>query len=117
MSGIQRLQGDRRMSQIVIHKGIAYLSGQVADSWRAPVEVQTAEILARIDTLLAEAGTDRTNLLTAQIWLADPREFAAMNAVWEEWVPTGSAPTRATCAPALCHEHPRVEITVTAALP
>jgi enamine deaminase RidA (YjgF/YER057c/UK114 family) len=104
------------MSQAVIHGGIVYLAGQVG----APGEdatTQTRAILASIDALLAEAGTDRSHLLTAMVWLADMADFAAMNAVWEDWIGGANAPTRATGEVRLATPDYRVEIIVTAARP
>ncbi|WP_447931533.1 RidA family protein [Sphingopyxis fribergensis] len=113
---IERLHPGPRMSQAVIHGGIVYLAGQVG----APGETATAQtraILASIDALLAEAGTDRSHLLTATIWLADMADFAAMNVVWEEWIGGANAPTRATGEVRLATPDYRVEIIVTAARP
>ncbi|KTE01815.1 hypothetical protein ATE68_21825 [Sphingopyxis sp. H038] len=113
---IERLHSGPRMSQAVIHGGIVYLAGQVG----APGEdatAQTRAILASIDELLAEAGTDRSHLLTAMIWLADMADFAAMNVVWEEWLGGANAPTRATGEVRLATPDYRVEIIVTAARP
>ncbi|MHA4835728.1 RidA family protein [Sphingopyxis sp. MSC1_008] len=113
---IERLHSGPRMSQAVIHGGIVYLAGQVG----APGEdatAQTRAILASIDELLAEAGTDRSHLLTAMIWLADMADFAAMNVVWEEWIGGTNAPTRATGEVRLATPDYRVEIIVTAARP
>lgn len=113
---IERLHSGPRMSQAVIHGGIVYLAGQVG----APGEdatAQTRAILASIDELLAEAGTDRSHLLTAMIWLADMADFAAMNVVWEEWIGGANAPTRATGEVRLATPDYRVEVIVTAARP
>lgn len=119
MSAITRKQLNPRMSQIVVHQDIAYLSGQVHSRYLEecpPIEAQTAEVLARIDELLTEAGTDRSKLLTAQIWLADVAEFELMNAVWERWIDSENPPARATCGVTLGHPNVRVEITVSAAM-
>ena len=113
---IERLHAGPRMSQAVIHGGIVYLAGQVG----APGEdatTQTRAILASIDALLAEAGTDRSHLLTAMVWLADMADFATMNAVWEDWIGGANAPTRATGEVRLATPDYRVEIIVTAARP
>lgn len=113
---IERLHSGPRMSQAVIHNGIVHLAGQIG----APGEdatTQTRAVLASIDTLLAEAGTSRDRLLTATIWLADMGDFAAMNAVWEEWLGGANAPTRATGEVRLATDAYKVEIIVTAALP
>jgi enamine deaminase RidA (YjgF/YER057c/UK114 family) len=110
---IQRLQSGPRMSHIVIHNGIVHLSGQVG----APGEdtsTQTRAVLASIDALLAEAGTDKSHLLTATIWLAHMADFGAMNAVWDEWIGGANAPTRATGEVKLATPDYKVEIIVSA---
>jgi enamine deaminase RidA (YjgF/YER057c/UK114 family) len=114
---IKRIQPGPRMSQAVVHNGIAYLAGQVAlDKPGASVADQTAAILARIDGLLAEAGTDKSKLLTASIWLSDIKTFDEMNGVWDKWISPGNAPARATVEAKLAAPHFTVEIAVSAAL-
>ena len=115
MSDITRIDQGPRMSQAVVHGGIAYLAGQVAAEG-ASVTDQTKGVLAQIDALLAKAGTDKTRILTAQIWLADMADFAAMNAVWDSWVAQGHAPARWTGEAKLATPGYKVEIIVTAAL-
>lgn len=113
---IERLQPGPRMSQAVKHGGLVYLAGQVG----APgedVASQTSAVLDNIDALLAEAGTDKSRILTATIWLADMADFAAMNEVWDRWVDSAHAPARATGEAKLATPDYRVEIIVTAALP
>lgn len=116
MSAIKRLDTGKRMSQIVIHGETVYLSGQVGTPG-ASVEQQTRDILAKIEGRLAEAGTDKTHLLQAIIWLRSMDDFAEMNAVWDEWVPEGHAPARACGSADLATPEFLVEITVIAALP
>jgi enamine deaminase RidA (YjgF/YER057c/UK114 family) len=111
---IKRLQTDARMSQVVIANGVVYLSGQVPDTAGASIDVQTKEILTRIDTLLESAGVDKTRLLTANVWLSDPQHFDAFNAVWDAWVATGHAPTRACVTALLMKPGLDVEVAVTA---
>src|SRR5277367_126395 len=91
---IKRIQTGPRMSQAVIHNKTVYLAGQVAAG--PSVAVQTREILATIDALLAEAKTDQSRLLSATIWLTDMATFAEMNTVWQSWVAEGEAPAHAT---------------------
>jgi enamine deaminase RidA (YjgF/YER057c/UK114 family) len=113
---IKRIESGARMSQAVVHGGTVYLAGQIG----APGEdasTQTRVVLESIDRLLGEAGTDRSRLLQATIWLADMADFAAMNVVWEEWIGGTNAPTRATGEVRLATPDYRVEIIVTAALP
>jgi enamine deaminase RidA (YjgF/YER057c/UK114 family) len=115
---IKRLHIGPRMSQAVIHGGVAYLAGQVANNAKGQsVTAQTKDILAAIDRLLKEAGTDKSKLLAAQIWLTDMATFADMNAVWDGWVAAGHTPARATVqSPALAAPGYDVEIMVTAAV-
>ncbi len=113
---IQRVQPGKRMSQAVVHGDTVYLAGQVAlDRPGASVAEQTRNILDRIDALLKEAGTDKTKLLSATIWLADMRSFDEMNGVWDAWVAEGCAPARATVEARLAAVHFTVEIGVIAA--
>ena len=94
MTDITRHHTAKRMSQIVEHGDTIYLAGQVGTAG-APVAQQTQDCLDKIDALLAEVGSDKTRILQTTIWLADMKDFAAMNAVWDAWVPEGHAPTRA----------------------
>ena len=105
------------MSQAVIHNGTVYLSGQVSEAARGKsVAVQTTEILASIDRLLASAKTDKSRLLSATIWLTDMSTFAEMNKVWETWVVPGATPARATVMSAqLAASDFKIEIAVIAA--
>src|SRR5271163_656213 len=90
---ITSLQAGPRMSQAVVHGATIYLAGQVADQAKGKsVGEQTTEILAKIDGLLAQAGSDKTQILSATIYLADIATFAEMNTVWDGWVPAGHAP-------------------------
>lgn len=113
---IQRFDTGPRMSEMTVHNGVAYLAGQVAEDDSLDISGQTREVLAQIDALLARAGSDRSKLLRAQIFLADLADFAAMNAVWEQWVLPGHTPARATVQAALANPKWKVEIVVTAAV-
>jgi enamine deaminase RidA (YjgF/YER057c/UK114 family) len=112
---IKRLHVGPRMSEAVIHNGTVYLAGQIADDASQDAAGQTREILAMIDRLLAECGSDKTKILSAQIFLADIADFAAMNSVWDAWVPAGHTPARATVESKLAAPKYRVEIKVIAA--
>jgi enamine deaminase RidA (YjgF/YER057c/UK114 family) len=113
---IKRIDTGPRMSQIVVHNGTVYLAGQVPDDARADVQGQTAQVLAAIDALLAKAGTDKSKLLRAEIFLTDIADFQAMNQAWEAWVVPGQTPARATVQAALAKAEWKVEIVVTAAV-
>ena len=114
---IQRLHLGARMSQAVIHGNTVYLAGQVAADPTKDVQGQTREVLAAIDQLLTEAGTDKTQILSATIYLADIDAFARMNSVWDTWVPHGHSPARATVEAKLAAPAYKVEIQVIAAIP
>lgn len=115
---LKRIQVGPRMSQAVIHGDTVYLAGQVAlDAPGASATDQTKNILDRIEALLAEAGTDKSKLITATIWLSDMSDFNEMNAVWDAWVTPGDTPCRACVeSPKLASPDFTVEIQVTAAL-
>ena len=115
MADIKRIECGTRMSEAVIHNGVVYLAGQVGNPGDSVAD-QTRAVLAQVDRLLAEAGTDKTRILKAQIWLADITDFAEMNAVWDTWVPQGHCPARATGEAKLATPDYKVEVIVTAAL-
>jgi enamine deaminase RidA (YjgF/YER057c/UK114 family) len=112
---IQRVHPGPRMSEMVIHNETVYLAGQIADDGSTDVESQTRDVLRQIDALLAEAGTDKSKLLTATIYLADIATFAAMNKAWDAWVDPANAPARATVEARLAAPEYLVEIQVVAA--
>lgn len=115
---IERIGSNPRLSGVVIHGGLAYLSGQVPTDRSLDCAGQTADVLAKIDQLLAEAGTDKSRILTAQIWLKDiAKDFVAMNEVWAGWLPADCAPARATIQAPLASPEVLVEIMLTAAIP
>lgn len=114
MSQISRHHTGQRMSQIVTHGDTIYLAGQVGEP-TSDVATQTAECLAKIDSLLAEVGSDKTKILQCVVWLADMGDFDAMNAVYDAWVPEGHAPARACGEAKLATPDYLVEFIVTAA--
>lgn len=116
MVDINRHQTGQRMSQAVVHNGLVYLAGQVGAAGGS-TEQQTRDVLAKIDSLLDGAGTDKSHILQAQIWLKSMGDFAVMNSVWDAWVPQGQAPARACVEAALATPEYTVEIMVVAALP
>ena len=111
---IQRIEAGPRMSEASIHNGVVYLAGQVPEDTGVDIEGQTRQVLAAIDALLAEAGSDKTRILRAQIYLADIQDFAGMNRAWDVWVVPGNAPSRATVEAKLAKPEWKVEIVVTA---
>lgn len=113
--GLQRLHVASRYSEAAIFNGVVYLAGMVPECDAADIKSQTADVLAQVDQRLAEAGSDKSLILRAQIYLADIKDIAAMNAVWDAWVAPGSAPPRATVQAALSDPGWRIEIVVTAA--
>jgi enamine deaminase RidA (YjgF/YER057c/UK114 family) len=114
---IVRLDQNHRRSRAVIAGGMVYLAGQVADDKSGDIVAQTREVLAKVDALFAEAGTDKSRALTAQIWLADMADFNGLNSVWDAWVVPGQTPTRCCGKVELADPAFRVEIVMTAALP
>ena len=112
---IERHKTNERMSQIVRHGGLIYLSGQVPADTDADISAQTTSVLEKIDALLDEAGTSRSKVLSATIYLASMEHFAAMNAVWDEWFAAGDAPARTCVEAKLARPTVLVEITVIAA--
>jgi enamine deaminase RidA (YjgF/YER057c/UK114 family) len=110
---IQRIGPGTRMSRAVVHGDTVYLSGHVSEG--ATVTEQTQRILARIEAALDEAGTDKSNLLSAQIWLSDIGTFDEMNAVWEAWIDPAEPPARATVESRLAGPEYLIEIAVVAA--
>lgn len=112
---MQRLHVTTRYSEAAIHQGVVYLAGQVPEDASADITGQTAQVLGLIDQLLAQAGSDKTQLLMVTIYLADMADYAAMNQVWDAWVVAGHAPPRACVQAALADPRWKVEIVVTAA--
>jgi enamine deaminase RidA (YjgF/YER057c/UK114 family) len=114
---IERRHVGKRLSEVVVNRasGTVYLAGQVADEPSADITGQTQQVLAQIDDLLFETGTDKSKILSATIYLPDIGDFAAMNAVWEKWVVPGQTPARATVQATLAAPQYKVEIQVVAA--
>lgn len=112
---IERFDVNNRRSRLVKYNGVAYLSGQFSDKG-GDIASQTRETLAKIDELLERAGTDKSRLLTGEVWITNMAEFKEMDAVWNAWVAPGNPPTRCCCAVELGDPEMKVEIMVTAAL-
>jgi enamine deaminase RidA (YjgF/YER057c/UK114 family) len=113
---VKRINAGPRMSDAVIHNGIAYLAGQVADDTSADIGGQTADVLKQIDDILAQAGTSKSNLVRAEIFLTDIKDFAGMNKVWDAWVDPKATPARATIEAKLARPEYKIEIMVIAAV-
>ncbi|MEI2416861.1 RidA family protein [Orrella sp. JC864] len=117
MNDIIRIATDARRSRAVVYNGIVFVGGQTADDRSQDIRGQTRQTLAKIEKFLAEAGTDKNRLLTAQIWIKDIKnDFAGMNEIWDAWTAPGSAPTRATAQCEMAAPDVLVEIVVSAAL-
>lgn len=113
---IQRFDVGPRLSEMAVYNGVAYLAGQVPADATQDMTGQATQVLAAIDALLARAGSDKSRILMAQIFLPDLAEFPALNAVWESWVVPGHTPPRATVQAALAKPEWKLEIVVTAAV-
>lgn len=113
---IQRFQVGKRLSEMAIYNGVAYLAGQVPEDDSLDMYGQTQQVLAEIDKWLAQAGTDKSKILMAQVFVADMAEFDEMNRAWDEWVAQNNAPPRAAVEAKLANPNWKVEIVVTAAI-
>ena len=116
MGSITREETNERMSKIVRSNNQIFLCGQVADNADQPIGPQTENMLAKVDALLAQAGSDREHMLSATIYIRDMKDFAGMNAVWDKWVPEGCAPARACVEARMARPELLVEISVVAAV-
>jgi enamine deaminase RidA (YjgF/YER057c/UK114 family) len=116
MMTIQRINIGKRLSEAVVHGNTVYLAGEVPDDGTKDIGGQTEEVLAKIEKILKQVGSDKTKILSAQIFLPDMKDFAGMNAVWEKWVVAGQTPARATVEAKLANPAYKVEIMVVAAL-
>ena len=114
---VQRLHTESRYSEIVIHNGTVYLAGQLADDYSGDIVQQTRETLASTDRLLAEAGSDKSKILSVTIYLKDmDRDYAGLNQVWDAWVAPGAAPARACVEAKMYEPDVLVEMMIVAAL-
>jgi enamine deaminase RidA (YjgF/YER057c/UK114 family) len=115
MTAVRRFDVGARLSEMAVHNGAVYLGGQVPEDATQGIEGQTRQVLAAVDKLLARAGSDKSKILRAQIFLADLADFAGMNAVWDAWVVPGHTPPRATVQARLAKPEWRIEVVITAA--
>ena len=114
--GLRRFHVGDRLSEMTIYNGTVYLAGQVAADATQDIKGQTAQVLAAIDKLLHEVGTDNAHILMCQIFIKDLADFPAMNEVWEDWLAPGDAPPRATVQASLARPEWKVEMVVMAAI-
>jgi enamine deaminase RidA (YjgF/YER057c/UK114 family) len=112
---IKRLYVGKRLSEVAIHNSTVYLAGQIAEDTSADIQGQTREVLGHIDRLLGESGSDKTCILSCQIYIRDMADFPGMNEEWDAWVPQGHTPPRATVEAKLADPKVLVEIIVIAA--
>ena len=112
---ITRLHVGKRLSEVAIHNGTIYLAGQIAEDTTQDIVGQTREVLGHVDRLLMEAGSDKTCILSCQIYIADMQDFAGMNEVWDDWVASSNTPPRATVEANLAKTACLVEIVIIAA--
>lgn len=116
MSEITRIETNQRMSRVVTYNGIVWVGGLTADDHSQDIQGQTRQVLEKVEAYLEKAGSDKSKMLSVQIWLKDiDRDFAGMNEVWDAWAPAGATPTRATGESKLARSALLVEIIVTAA--
>ena len=113
---IERIDVGLRMSEAAVHNGTVYLAGQIAEDSTQDIAGQTRQVLAAIDAMLAKAGSDKSKILMAQIFLKDLHDFPGMNRVWDAWVVPGQTPCRATVQAHLAKPEWKLEIVVTAAV-
>ena len=116
MNDIKRIDQNHRRSRASIHNGVVYMAGQVPDDVAQDIAGQTSQVLDKIDDLLKAAGTDKSRVLTAQIWLRTIDDLAGMNAVWDAWIVQGHAPSRVCGRVEMNNPNCRIEIAVIAAL-
>lgn len=112
---LRKMGGSSRFSAIAIHNGQVHLAGQVSQLKDGDIDAQSRDVFAKVDTLLAEAGSSRHDLISVQIWLADMADYAGMNAVWDEWVSSITPPTRVCVEARMAQPHYRIEVLAIAA--
>jgi enamine deaminase RidA (YjgF/YER057c/UK114 family) len=117
MSDIRRIQNNGRLSKVTVHNDVLYMTGQIAEDHAGEnLTLQTQEVLQRIDTLLAEAGSNKTRILKAYLYVADMNNFGEINAVWDKWVAPGHEPARTTIEAKLTGPQYDIEIGIIAAV-
>lgn len=114
---IKRIEAGPRMSQVVVHGGLAYISGQVPHDYKAEIQEQTRQVLAKIDHLLEAAGTNKSRLLAVDVYLPQIGDFEAMNEVYDAWIDPANPPARVCSEARLASPDLRVEMKAIAAVP
>lgn len=112
---IERIGTNERLSPIVKHNGVIYLSGQLCSDETKGIHHQTTTMLGKVDNLLAEAGSDKRHILSATLYLKSMDDYADLNSVWNDWLPEGCAPARACVEAKMARESLLVEVSVIAA--
>ena len=115
-NSVRRFHVGDRLSEMAIHNGTVYLAGQVPDDTSQDIRGQATQVLAMVDRLLAEAGSDKSRIVMTQIFLADIADITAMNEVWDAWIPAGHTPPRATVQALMAKPAYKIEVVVTAAV-
>ncbi len=115
MSDIQRIGGSRRFSAITIHNGTVYLAGQVSQLTEGGIAEQSTDVFSKVDALLAEAGTDKSRVLSVQIWLKSMADYAGLNDVWDSWIDSGNPPVRVCVEAPMAKPSYLIEVLVLAA--
>lgn len=115
MSDIQRIGDSSRFSAITIHNGTVYLAGQVSQLTDGGIADQSADVFAKVDALLAEAGTEKSRVLSVQIWLKTMADYAGMNEIWDKWIDSGNPPVRVCVEAPMAKPHYLIEVLVVAA--
>jgi len=116
IANVNKIGGSSRFSAIAIHNGTVHLAGQVSQLKEASIAEQSIDVFAKVDTLLGDAGADRGNMLSVQIWLADMDDYAQMNEQWDKWVDGIEPPTRVCVEARMAQPHYKIEVSVLAAL-
>lgn len=114
---LKKMGGSERFSAIATHAGQIHLAGQVSQLQDADIGEQSNDVFAKVDTLLAQAGARREDIISVQIWLSDMSEYAQMNAAWDAWVADITPPTRVCVEARLAKPHYKIEVLVVAAVP
>ncbi|NYT76728.1 RidA family protein [Alcaligenaceae bacterium] len=117
MTELERVNVEKRLSDMAVYNGVAYLAGQVPDDPSLDIQGQTRQVLSKVDQLLAMAGSGKACILMVHIYLANMKEFEGMNKAWDAWVAVADAPPRVAIETRLANPDYKIEVAVTAAVP